>query len=125
MRWTFKKKDATKMADFHTNEGKTQSSKVDFLKDEREKDATRIGGLSKRKTQQRWRTLQNERKTQPKMADFQRKRQGKDSTKMADFHTREERHNQSRWTFGRKDAAKMADFHTREERRNQRWRTFN
>ena len=90
MRWTFKKKDATKMADFHTNEGKTQSSKVDFLKDEREKDATRIGGLSKRKTQQRWRTLQNERKTQPKMADFQRCQQRKDATKMADFRNEEE-----------------------------------
>ena len=34
---------------------------------------------------------------------------------MADFHTREERRNQSRWTFGRKDAAKMADFQITKE----------
>jgi hypothetical protein len=96
MWWTFKKKDAAKMADFHTNERKTQPSEVDFLKDEREKDATRIGGLSERKTQLRWRT----------------------------FKTKE-RHNQSRWTFGKKDAAKMADFQIMKERHNQRWRTFN
>ncbi len=44
---------------------------------------------------------------------------------MADFHTREERHNQSSWTFGKKDAAKMVDFQITKEKHNQRWRTFN
>ena len=55
------------MAYFHTNEGKTQPSEVDFLKDEREKDATRIGGLSERKTQPKWRTLTPEKKDTTKV----------------------------------------------------------
>ena len=109
MWWTFKKKDAAKMADFHTNEEKTQPSEVDFLKDEREKDATRIGGLFERKTQPRWRTFKTKERHNQRWRTFNERNKEKTQPKWRTF------------THEKKDATKDGGLSTKTK--SQQWRT--
>ena len=110
MWWTFKKKDAAKMADFHTNEEKTQPSEVDFLKDEREKDATRIGRLSERKTQPRWRTFKTKERHNQRWRTFNERDEGKTQPKWRTL------------TPEKKDSTKVGGLS--EGKTQPKWRTF-